>query len=51
MCLFIEQMYMRLYNSLCVWFMDALQLKIPRTLSTGYQNPISIIISVVCTSR
>ena len=27
--------------------MDALRLKFLRTLSTGYQNPISIIISVV----
>ena len=31
--------------------MDVLRLKFPRTLSTGYQNPISIIISVVYTSR
>ena len=39
--------------SLCLLFMDALWLKFPHTLSTGYQNPISIIslYSVVCTSR
>ena len=48
MCCVIEQMYMRLYNSLCLWFMDALGLEFLRTLSTGYQNPISIIISVLC---
>ena len=30
--------------------MDALRLKFLRTLSTGYQNPKSIIISVLCTS-